>query len=106
MKENYTLTKEHLSKTFVSQFSIKLKEARKYTDTIIGFITDTLAKEHNVKIRLFGTFKVNQKNARIGRNPKTKVEVVIKPHKVIRLRISPSLKKRIESNIDSLPFHQ
>ena len=31
----------------------------------------------------FGTFKLKQKNQRIGRNPKTKVEVMIEARKVI-----------------------
>ena len=36
-----------------------------------------------VKIHNFGTFKLKRKNARIGRNPKTKEDVMIAPRNVI-----------------------
>ena len=37
----------------------------------------------------FGTFTVRKKGQRIGRNPKTGVEVIIKPRRVLAFRASP-----------------
>ena len=48
-----------------------------------------------VKISAFGTFMVRQKGQRIGRNPKTGVEVPILPRKVLSFRPSQVLKARI-----------
>ena len=41
-----------------------------------------------VKIHNFGTFKIKNKKKRIGRNPKTKEEVMIKPRNVISFTMS------------------
>ena len=52
--------------------------------------------EHNiVKIHNFGTFKLRRKNARIGRNPKTKEEVMIAPRKVISFLPSKHILKKL-----------
>ena len=48
-----------------------------------------------VKIAAFGTFLVRQKGQRIGRNPKTGVEVPILPRKVLSFRPSQVLRARI-----------
>ena len=48
-----------------------------------------------MKISAFGTFLVRQKGQRIGRNPKTGVEVPILPRRVLSFRSSQVLKARI-----------
>jgi integration host factor subunit alpha len=49
----------------------------------------------SVKISGFGTFLIRQKGQRIGRNPKTGVEVPILPRRVLTFRPSQVLKARI-----------
>jgi len=49
----------------------------------------------NVKISGFGTFLLRDKAERIGRNPKTGVEVPITPRRVLTFRASQMLKDRI-----------
>ena len=56
-----------------------------------------LIKSENVKISSFGTFKVNKKKERIGRNPKTKIEAMISARKVIKFKPSLELKNKINS---------
>ena len=60
---------------------------------ILGLINDDLVKVHN-----FGTFKLRQKNQRIGRNPKTKIEFVIAPRKVISFTPSKYLLNKINKD--------
>jgi integration host factor subunit alpha len=48
-----------------------------------------------VKISGFGTFLLRDKAERIGRNPKTGVEVPITPRRVLTFRASQMLKDRI-----------
>jgi integration host factor subunit alpha len=50
-----------------------------------------------VKISAFGTFLVRQKGQRVGRNPKTGIEVPILPRKVLSFRPSQVLKARINN---------
>jgi integration host factor subunit alpha len=54
-----------------------------------------LAAGDNVKLAGFGCFIVRNKAERIGRNPKTGVEVPITPRQVIMFRSSPVLTIRI-----------
>ena len=48
-----------------------------------------------VKLSSFATFQVRSKNERIGRNPKTGIEVPITPRRVMTFRASQLLKERI-----------
>jgi integration host factor subunit alpha len=58
---------------------------------------EALSKGENVKISGFGTFLLRDKAERIGRNPKTGVEVPITPRRVLTFRASQMLKDRISS---------
>jgi len=48
-----------------------------------------------VKISSFGTFSTRDKNARMGRNPKTGEEVPISPRRVLSFRPSHLMKDRV-----------
>ena len=66
---------------------------------IIEELIEGLNKHNIVKIHNFGTFKIRRKNARIGRNPKTKEEVMIAPRNVISFTPSKHILKKLnESN--------
>ena len=56
-----------------------------------------LAKGENVKISGFGSFILREKGQRVGRNPKTGVEVPIAPRRVLTFRASQMLRDRIVS---------
>ena len=49
----------------------------------------------NVKISGFGSFILRDKRERVGRNPKTGIEVPITPRRVMTFRASQKLKDRI-----------
>ena len=67
--------------------------SKNFSSTIIDNFFETLINEliksNKVKISSFGTFKVINKKGRIGRNPKTKIEAIITPRKVVKFK--PSL---------------
>jgi integration host factor subunit alpha len=54
-------------------------------------ITSTLVGGEPVKLRSFGLFAVRAKRERIGRNPRTGVEVPITPRRVLTFKPSPVL---------------
>ena len=64
-------------------------------ESIIAHICDALEDGENVKISGFGTFLLRDKGERIGRNPKTGVEVPITPRRVLTFRASQMLKDRV-----------
>ena len=49
----------------------------------------------NVKLSGFGTFILRDKGERVGRNPKTGVEVAIAPRRVLTFRASQSMRDSI-----------
>jgi len=64
-------------------------------EAILTQMGDALAKGQNVKISGFGTFILRDKSQRIGRNPKTGVEVPISPRRVLTFRASQKMRERI-----------
>ncbi len=64
-------------------------------EAILQHMCVALAKGENVKISGFGTFLLRDKGERVGRNPKTGVEVPITPRRVMTFRASQMLKDRI-----------
>ena len=58
-----------------------------------------LADGQNVKISGFGSFILRDKGERIGRNPKTGVEVPIEPRRVMVFKPSNVLKARINGDV-------
>jgi integration host factor subunit alpha len=64
-------------------------------ESILQHMSDALARGENVKVSGFGTFLLRDKTERIGRNPKTGVEVPITPRRVLTFRASQLLKERV-----------
>jgi len=70
-------------------------ESLALVESILAHMSDSMAKGENVKISGFGTFLLRDKAQRIGRNPKTGIEVPITPRRVMTFRASQILKDRI-----------
>ena len=64
-------------------------------EAILGKMGDALADGENVKISGFGSFILRDKTERVGRNPKTGIEVPITPRRVMTFRASQLLKEQI-----------
>ena len=62
--------------------------------------SDALARGEAVRLRSFGAFNVRSKRERIGRNPKTGIEVPIRPRRVVTFKASPVLVARA----NNMPF--
>ena len=62
---------------------------------LVAAIVKELKKEGGFTLPSFGTFAVRQKGQRIGRNPKTGVEVPITPRTVLSFNASNILKGRV-----------
>ncbi|MCW5197397.1 HU family DNA-binding protein [Buchnera aphidicola] len=65
-------------------------------DNILSEITNSLKKEENVQLVGFGTFKINKRSARTGRNPKTGKEIQILATKIPSFISGKTLKKAVK----------
>ncbi len=88
-------SKEEISKQISNRLGFSQNYIEDLTDDLIS-ILKTLIK-NNLNIKNFGTFKIFQKNERIGRNPRTKVEYKIKPRKSIGFTASKKIQRKINS---------
>ena len=87
------VSKKELVKTIPYKTKLSQKDSLFVLEAFIAFIK----KNHTKKINIhgFGTFSMKETPSRIGRNPKTKKEHVIKARKKLVFKPSAEVKKRI-----------
>ncbi len=95
-----TLTRADLAEAIYAQVGLSRNESAQLLESVLDRIAGALEAGEAVKIAAFGTFLVRQKGQRVGRNPKTGVEVPILPRKVLSFRPSQVLRARINGQPD------
>lgn len=95
MSSNGTLTRADLAESVNRHIGLSRAEASAIVESILDHMTAALERGENVKISSFGTFVLRDKNQRMGRNPKTGVEVPIDPRRVLTFRASQSMRDRV-----------
>lgn len=93
-----TITRAHLAEAIYANVGLSRNESAALLETVLERMAAALEAGEPVKISAFGTFIVRQKGQRVGRNPKTGVEVPILPRKVLTFRPSQVLKARINGS--------
>ena len=95
------LTKAELARGLHESLGLTLSQTGPLVDHVFEAIKDALADsgDGEVKITRFGTFKVRQKNARMGRNPNTRQDVLIEERKVLSFHASQVLKNQMKKEI-------
>src|SRR3546814_1067646 len=79
MSGNGTLTRADLAESVNRHIGLSRAEAATLIESILEHMSAALERGENVKISSFGTFVLRDKTQRMGRNPKTGVEVPIEP---------------------------
>tara|TARA_B110000196_G_C20917983_1_gene553820 strand:- start:452 stop:763 length:312 start_codon:yes stop_codon:yes gene_type:complete len=74
------------------------KDLEKIIDIIFYEMENALCNDKNVEIRGFGTYKVKNRNARVGRNPKNSKLVQIPQKKAIRWKMSKVFFKKLNKS--------
>lgn len=95
MAGNGTLTRADLADSLNRQIGLSRAESASMVESILDMMSVALEKGENVKISSFGTFVLRDKTERVGRNPKTGIEVTIAPRRVLTFRASQSMRDRI-----------
>lgn len=89
------LTRAHIAEALHRKIGLSRAESSNLVEGILRHMCEGLSKGENVKLSGFGSFILRDKGERIGRNPKTGVEVAIAPRRVLTFRASQSLRERI-----------
>ncbi len=90
------VTRPDLYDAVYRKVALSRSESARIVELFLKEITDCIARSETVKLTSFGTFAVRQKGQRVGRNPKTGVQVPIAPRRVVSFKASESMKKRIK----------
>jgi integration host factor subunit alpha len=96
-----TVTRADLSEAVYQRVGLSRTESAQLVESVLGEICETLEQGETVKLSSFGSFVVREKGERIGRNPKTGVEVPIEPRRVMVFKPSNVMKARINGDNDS-----
>ena len=91
-----TWTRNDIIEAISDNVGVSLSESSLIIEEIFEFILNELAKGEDVKISSFGTFSVRHKKSRIGRNPKTGIEVPITERNVVTFSSSNVLKSHFK----------
>jgi integration host factor subunit alpha len=90
-----SLTRADLADAVHNEIGLSRAESAALVENVLDRIGDALVGGDNVKISSFGSFVLRNKGLRIGRNPKTGVEVPIEPRTVLTFRPSQLLREAI-----------
>lgn len=96
MADAGTLTRADLAEMLHRQIGLSRADAAAMVESILDHMTAVLLNGDNVKISGFGTFVLRDKAERIGRNPKTGVEVPITPRRVLTFRASQGMRQKVK----------
>ena len=94
-RESRTVTRADLTEAVYRRVGLSRAESAELVEVVLQEICETIAEGESVKLSSFGSFVVRDKSERIGRNPKTGVEVPISPRRVMVFKPSNILKARI-----------
>jgi len=92
---NGTLTRADLADVVHRKLGLSRAESAGLVERVLHHMCSALSEGKNVKVSGFGTFILRDKGQRIGRNPKTGIEVPIAPRRVMTFRASQIMRDRI-----------
>lgn len=90
-----TVTKADLARAIQQRVGLSRRESKERIEEVLDLIIEALEEGEKVKLPGFGNFVVRDKAARMGRNPQTGEAMVIARRRVLRFKLSPRLRSRM-----------
>lgn len=91
------MTKADIVRLIAQDSGLTKTDTTAVVDGFIEAVIDALERGEHIEIRGFGTFKVVERAARTGRNPRTGAEVKITSRKAPVFKASRELRGRVEN---------
>ena len=88
------VTRAKITEAIYHEVGLSNTESAHLLDQVLDEITAALERG---EISSFGTFCVREKRQRVGRNPKTGVEVPISKRRILTFHASQMLKKQVNT---------
>jgi len=90
------MTKKDIVLKITDMTGIKQVDVKTIVQKTFDVIVDSLVREEKVELRNFGVFKIKERKARFGRNPRTGESVPVPPRKVVVFKPGLEMKQRIK----------
>ncbi|HTP51732.1 MAG TPA: HU family DNA-binding protein [Anaeromyxobacteraceae bacterium] len=84
-----------IEKVQASHSDLSKRQVALLVDAIFDQLARAIRKDKRFAMPGFGTFTVKRRAGRVGRNPRTGVEIQIAPTKTINFRPAPELKSAL-----------
>jgi len=92
------MTRSDLVEVLASRFShLTHRDAEYAVKAILDAMGDALVKGHRIEIRGFGSFSVNRRSPRIGRNPRSGEKVMIPEKRVPHFKPGKALREKVDA---------
>ncbi|MDY4488317.1 MAG: HU family DNA-binding protein [Candidatus Limivicinus sp.] len=89
------MNKTELVAAVAEKTGMSKKDSEKAVNAAFDSITEALAAGEKVQLVGFGAFEVKERNARVGRNPKTKETIEIPASRVASFKVGKALKDAV-----------
>ena len=89
------MTRADLADVVHRSIGLSRAESANVVERVLYHMCHSLSVGDNVKISGFGAFILRDKGERLGRNPKTGVEVPIAPRRVMTFRASQIMRSKV-----------
>ena len=104
--KSHSMTRSDLIASLASRFPhLVAKDAEISVKEILDAISLSLTKGDRVEIRGFGSFDLNYRPPRTGRNPKTGEKVQVAAKRVPHFKAGKEMRERIDDSVKSVDLH-
>ena len=90
-----TVTKADLSKHIMDRLDLGKKEADLLVNVFLESIVGALRKGEGVELRGFGSFRLRDRRARVGRNPRSGQSIKVPPKRVVYFKLGKELRSKL-----------
>ena len=90
------MTKKDIVLKITDMTGIKQVDVKKVVQKTFDVIIESLVRSDKVELRNFGVFKIKERRARFGRNPRTGESVPVPPRKVVVFKPGLEMKQKIK----------
>jgi integration host factor subunit beta len=91
------MTRSDLIDVLAVDQGISRSVSEEIVSTVFRYMTQSLVNGNKIEIRGFGSFQIREYDGYIARNPKTGVQLVVKPKKAPFFKTGKDLKERIQT---------
>ncbi len=90
------MTKKDIVLKITDMTGIKQVDVKTIVQATFDVIVESLMRNEKVELRNFGVFKLKERRARFGRNPRTGESVPVPPRKVVVFKPGLEMKEQIK----------